>query len=111
MKFNKMFFALITIAMLSAGGVFAQNADFSMTNNTGMTLIDVFISPSASDNWGSDVIPTDMILDGETFNFTFSDVTADQCIWDIMFTGEDGIAYYMRGVDLCTITTITLSKN
>jgi len=111
MKFNKIFFALIAAVMLSAGGVFAQNADFSMTNNTGMTLIDVFISPSASDNWGSDVIPSDMILDGETFNFTFSNVTSDQCIWDIMFTAEDGVAYYMRGVDLCTLTTITLSKN
>lgn len=89
----------------------AQSQDFQMTNNTGMTLIDVFISPSDSESWGSDVIPGDLILDGETFNFTFTDVSPEKCMWDIMFTADDGVKYYMKGVNLCELTTITLSKN
>jgi hypothetical protein len=89
----------------------AQSQDFSMTNNTGMILIDVFISPNDENNWGSDVIPKDLILDGETFNFTFTGVAADKCVWDIMFTAEDGVKYYMQNVDLCSITSITLSKD
>lgn len=100
--------ALILLALNQS--VNAQsNQDFSMTNNTGMTLVDVFISPNNSDDWGSDVIPKDMILDGETFNFTFTGVDPDHCSWDILFTADDGNKYYMKGVDLCSLTSITLS--
>lgn len=87
----------------------AQN--FSMINNTGMVLVDVFIAPSDSDDWGDDVIPTDVVQNGETFDFTFSDVSPDECMWDILFTGEDGVEYYMRKVDLCNTSTITLTMN
>lgn len=103
------FIVLMGLALFSQSAN-AQNQNFSITNNTGMILIDVFISPSASDNWGSDVIPKDMILDGETFDFTFTGVDPDHCSWDILFTADDGVKYYMRGVDLCSITSITLSK-
>lgn len=85
--------------------------DFSITNNTGLTLIDVYISPNESNDWGEDVIPKDMIADGETFDFTFSDVSAEKCLWDIKFNAEDGVEYFMKGVNLCEISTITLNKN
>src|SRR5690349_24882708 len=87
----------------------AQSQNFSMNNNTGMILIDVFISPSDAESWGPDVIPKDMIGDGETFDFTFTDVSPEKCSWDILFTAQDGVKYYMRHVDLCNTHTITLS--
>lgn len=89
----------------------AQSQNFEMTNGTGYTIVDVFISPSESESWGSDVIPKDMILDGETFNFTFDGISPEKCMWDILFTSEDGNKYYMRGLNLCEITTITLTSN
>lgn len=88
----------------------AQNQNFSINNSTGMTLIDVFISPNDENNWGSDVIPKDMILTGETFDFTFTGVDPNKCVWDIMFTADDGVKYYMQDVDLCNTVSITLSK-
>jgi len=51
-----------------------------------------------------------MILDGETFNFTITDVSPDKCSWDIMFTADNGTKYYMKGVDLCNTVSITLSS-
>ena len=109
---KKAFWIFVVAAglFIFAGESKAQNQNFSMTKNTGMILVDVFVSPSASDNWGSDVIPKDMILDGETFDFTFTGVDPEHCSWDILFTADDGNKYYMRGVDLCSITSITLSK-
>jgi len=103
--------AALFMLFMFGGNLMAQSQDFSMTNHTGMILVDVFISPSSADNWGPDVIPKDMILDGETFNFTFTGVDPQHCSWDILFTADDGNKYYMRGVDLCSITSITLSKN
>lgn len=85
--------------------------NFSMVNNTGMVLVDVFIAPSESDDWGDDVIPSDVVENGQTFDFTFTGVSPDQCMWDILFTGEDGVEYYMRKVDLCNTSTITLTMN
>jgi hypothetical protein len=110
---KKLIFAIAVVLCFTAlnNTLNAQTQNFSITNNTGMILIDVFISESDAENWGSDVIPKDMILDGETFDFTFTDVSPEKCSWDIMFTADDGVKYYMRHVDLCSITTITLSKN
>lgn len=85
----------------------AQN--FQMVNNTGMVLLDVFISPNDSEDWGSDVIPKDVIQNGETFDFTFTDVSPEKCIWDIKFTGEDGVAYIMQDINLCKTGVITLT--
>ena len=110
LKKSLLIFAAVLGLFIFSQSAHAQNQNFSMTNNTGMILVDVFISPSASDNWGSDVIPKDMILDGETFDFTFTGVDPEHCSWDILFTADDGNKYYMRGVDLCSITSITLSK-
>jgi hypothetical protein len=111
MKKSLLYLFLLGALFVFNSSVQAQSQDFSMTNNTGMTLIDVFISPSDSESWGSDVIPGDLILDGETFNFTFTDVSPEKCMWDIMFTAEDGVKYYMRHVNLCELTTITLTNN
>lgn len=111
MKRSLFIFAAVLMLFVFGSSLKAQsNQDFSMTNHTGMILVDVFISPSSADNWGPDVIPKDMILDGETFNFTFTGVDPQHCSWDILFTADDGNKYYMRGVDLCSITSITLSK-
>lgn len=104
-------FAAMGFFILSQNVKAQSNQDFSMTNNTGMILVDVFISPSSAANWGPDVIPKDMILDGETFNFHFTGVDPEHCSWDIMFTADDGVKYYMNGVDLCSLTSITLSKH
>lgn len=109
-KITFLTFVLAVLFLLNTDSQ-AQSQDFSMTNNTGMTLIDVYLSPTSSDNWGSDVIPGDLILDGETFNFTFTGFDKDNCLWDIKFTADDGNSYTMTGVDLCAITTITLTKN
>ncbi len=111
MKKSLLIGAALFMLFMFGGNLMAQSQDFSMTNHTGMILVDVFISPSSADNWGPDVIPKDMILDGETFNFTFTGVDPQHCSWDILFTADDGNKYYMRGVDLCSITSITLSKN
>lgn len=85
----------------------AQN--FQMVNNTGMVLLDVFISPNDSEDWGSDVIPKDVIQNGETFDFTFTDVSPDKCIWDIKFTAENGTEYIMQDINLCKTSVITLT--
>lgn len=110
MKKSLFILALVTGLFIFGQSANAQNQNFSMANNTGMILVDVFISPSSADNWGPDDIPKDLILDGETFNFTFTGVDAEHCSWDIMFTADTGTKYTMTGVDLCSITSITLSK-
>ena len=111
MKKSLLFGFVLGVLFLFNSGAQAQSQNFTMTNNTGMILVDVFISPSDSESWGSDVIPGDLILDGESFDFTFTDVSPEKCMWDIMFTADDGVKYYMKGVNLCEITTITLTKN
>ena len=111
MKKTFFVFAVLFFLSIIVGSSTAQsNQDFSITNKTGMILVDVFISAHDAEHWGPDVIPKDMILDGETFNFTFTDVSSDKCSWDILFTADNGQKYYMKGVDLCNTVSITLTS-
>lgn len=110
MKKFSFILAFVLCMLALSKDVNSQSQNFSMTNNTGMIIIDVFISPNDENNWGSDVIPKDMILDGETFDFTFTGVDPSKCVWDILFTAQDGNKYYMQDVDLCATTSITLYK-
>ena len=75
-----------------------------------MILTHVYISPDNKDDWGNDVIPKDMVLDGETFIFNFH-VDESHCVWDIKFTVDTGESYFMQDLNLCQITSITLTKN
>jgi hypothetical protein len=111
MKKLLMAFVIVMAFLALSKDINAQSQNFSMTNNTDLILIDVFISPNDENNWGSDVIPKDMILPGETFDFSFTGVDPSKCVWDIMFTADDGVKYYMQDVDLCNLTSITLSKD
>ena len=53
------------IALLfAAGPAFANDADFVLRNKTGYQIDEVYVAPSASKNWGNDIMGTGALGSG-----------------------------------------------
>ena len=87
-------------------GTARQN--FSVVNATGHTVVTLNVSPASQENWGEDVLGTQVIANGQTAQIVF-DRGETQCIYDIRATYDDGDTTDERGVNLCQTATVRLT--
>lgn len=109
-KFNlSVFFCAITSTLLS-GNAFAGDADFTLTNRTGYTLREVYISPSNKNAWGDDRMGKGYLDHGKSRLFRFSDKSS--CTQDLKVVFDDDESEVIwEDFDLCEINKITLKYN
>jgi hypothetical protein len=82
--------------------------DFTIVNKTGHIVASLNVSPTSKDEWGPDILGSDVLRDGESGKITF-DRAADECKWDLKATYDDGDTTEMKDVDLCEVATVTLN--
>jgi plastocyanin len=92
----------------TGGATAGAQQNFTITNNTGHTVVTLNVSPSNEDAWGPDILGRDMLANGESAQVTFERGDT-QCQWDIKATYDDGDTTDMRGVNLCEVATVTLT--
>ncbi|MCL1827656.1 MAG: serine protease, partial [Candidatus Cloacimonetes bacterium] len=68
-------------------------------NNTGYTIYYVYISPSSSDQWGSDLLATKVILDERVFTATIPNYSA-LTLYDVRVIDSDNDSYTKRNIRL-----------
>ncbi|HEV2866361.1 MAG TPA: hypothetical protein VGX37_07585 [Allosphingosinicella sp.] len=98
--------ALSFAAMATAA--FAAQQDFTIVNHTGQAIMTLNVSPTTQNSWGPDILGVDVLGADEQADISF-DNSEDECMWDIRVTYEDGDTGDWRGINLCEITTVTLS--
>jgi len=86
----------------------AGQQNFTLVNNTGHTVVTLNVSASNQNSWGEDILGRDTLANGESAAITF-DRSETQCMFDIRATYDDGDTTDARGVNLCTLTTVTLT--
>ncbi|MGA1530314.1 MAG: argininosuccinate lyase [Kiritimatiellia bacterium] len=96
--------------VLFAAPALALNLDFELANETGVDIYEIYISPSEMDEWGDDILEDDILEDGDVLDVSF-DPYEESELWDIMVVDGDGNAIYWTGLDLTTISTVTLNMN
>jgi len=100
------------IAALSLGAssnALAQgNQNFTLDNDTGYTVEEVYVSPSKSDDWEEDVLGQKVLPDQSSVEITFpgKDKT---CVYDLRVVYDDGEVAEWVNFDLCTISRIKIS--
>lgn len=106
--------ALLALAVLAlpAPAVHAESElDFTLANATGYGIAEVYIAPSKSDNWGSNILQ-ESLENGESVAIQFHPSAAAVNDWDIMIVWVDGGEnVYWRHAKLKNITKITLKYN
>jgi hypothetical protein len=85
----------------------AARQNFSVVNGTGHTVLTLNVSPTTEDEWGPDILGSQVLQNGQTAQVTF-DRAESQCNYDIRATYDDGDTTDMRGVNLCQVGTVNL---
>ena len=93
----------VMVARASAGPVL----DFTLVNKTGLVIQQVYLSPTADDEWGEDVMGRDVLDDDESVKIRFSR-RETECMWDLKVVDEDEDAVVWKKLNLCEASQITL---
>jgi hypothetical protein len=104
---------LFGLALVAAGigGAAAQSAnlDFTLTNNSTLTVIEFYTSPATLEGWGENALGGALLGPGATGTVTVWQ-GADQCLYDMKFVFEDGKEFIDQGIDLCATGEYSLAN-
>lgn len=74
---------------LSAAPVAAQDVYFELINNSQLTLVQFFASPTYDQYWGNDILGNQVVRPGYSGTVTIADGETT-CVYDMLFVMEDG---------------------
>lgn len=100
---------IASFLFLSLGG-FARATEFSFTlvNNTGVEIIDLYFSPASRGQWGKEVLLLEILPQGEEVGLQFSrPEKADS--WDIKIVDEQETACQWSGLKLSEVSKVVLT--
>jgi hypothetical protein len=112
-RFRFTYFAVLAVVVtalaLTARDVRADPRNFTLVNDSGVTITHVYVSAADVRDWGDNILGRDVLFPGESVDILFSryDGEAGNCLYDIMVMGKDGEEGYLYGVDLCNTLTVT----
>lgn len=67
----------------------AQDVYFDIINNSQLTLMYFYASPTYDPNWGEDILGNQVVPPGTSGTVTIADGEST-CVYDMMFVMEDG---------------------
>jgi hypothetical protein len=86
----------------------AADQDFTLVNDTGVTIDKLYISPHNSDDWEEDILGTDTLSSGETLDIKFH--RAEKAPeWDLRIEDKQGNSIEWENLNLLEIAKITLN--
>jgi len=94
--------ALCGVAVLASG-----DQDFVLVNKTGMTIDELYVSPSNANDWGEDILGQDTLDNNQKATIRFHH-TETECLWDLKIVDEDGDDVTWEDINLCKASEITL---
>lgn len=95
------------VASLSAPTIAQSKLDFTLKNDTGLTIAELYVSPNTSEDWEEDVLGKDVLEHGASLDIAFSR-TEKTCLWDLKIIDDDDDAVEWESLDLCKASHITL---
>jgi DUF4097 and DUF4098 domain-containing protein YvlB len=110
MKKTLFFFILAAgLFLFSTSNSSAQALTFQVTNNTGVTLVDVFVTPAETTNWGNDILPNDLFEDGSTITVTIPETYGETCMFDMKITDLADGNITFTGIDACKLIALQIN--
>lgn len=97
-----------SITMLGAGRALAGDQDFTLHNDTGVTIKELYISPHDTKDWEENVLGKDSLKDGEEQEITFPKREKAEN-WDLKVVDPDGNSVEWANLKLTEITDVTLT--
>lgn len=99
--------ALLLLAGSVSPLVAQSKLDFTLKNDTGLVISEVYVAPNHGDEWEEDIMGKDVLGQGEEVEITFSR-TEKTCSWDLKIVDEKDNEVEWTELDLCKASHITL---
>ena len=100
-------FAVTAALALIAAPALAEDLQFVLINNSSVNLHQLYVSETASDAWGEDILGQDILEAGMQATVTITDGLS-VCDYDLRFVAEDG-SEATGTQNLCELGTFTLT--
>ncbi len=97
-------------SILLSGAAIAGGADFTLVNRTGYTLREIYVSPSHKNAWGKDRMGDNVLDNGKSRLFKFSDKSSCKQDLKVVFDDDESEVVWEE-IDLCEVEKITLKYN
>ncbi|MBX7220822.1 MAG: hypothetical protein K1Y36_12805 [Blastocatellia bacterium] len=81
--------------------------DFTLVNQTNVTIHNVYVSPSASDDWEEDILGVDVLSHGDSVDISFSRKERAK-YWDLKVSDGEGNSIVWTKLNLLEISKVTL---
>ena len=106
-RMNRSVLIALFLLLATAGAVFAGKQDFTLVNQTGFDIHEVYLSPHGGDDWEEDVMGKGILADGQSvaIKFARTDKTKD---WDLKVVDKDGRAIVWEKLNFLEISKVTL---
>jgi hypothetical protein len=98
------------LSLLLVSTAFAQGRqDFTVHNDTGVEIHELYVSPHNSDDWEDDILGEDTLPDGESVTIHFSRKESAK-LWDLKIVDSEGTSVEWENLNLLKISEVTLHK-
>ena len=102
------FSVVAAVSLAGAGRALAGDQDFTVHNDTGVTIKELYVSPHSTDDWEENVLGKDSLKDGEEQEITFPKREKTEN-WDLKIVDSDGNSVEWANLKLTEITDVTLT--
>ena len=100
--------AILALSTLFSSAAFAQGKqDFTVVNQTGVEIHELYVSPHSADDWEEDVLGKDTLPNGESTEITFS-AKEKAKMWDLKIVDSKGNSIEWENLNLLEISKVTL---
>jgi hypothetical protein len=101
-------FGVIALSVVMAA-VFPQDRkrNFTLRNQTGVEIHQLYLSPHSSDDWEEDVLGREALPDGESVQVNFDDRDKHE-MWDLKVVDGKGASITWEKLDLTKISDVTI---
>jgi len=106
-----LFLVIAGISFMSAKNSSAQELTYQVTNNTGVTLVDVFVAPAESNHWGNDILPNNLFENGSTITVTLPAEFGTSCMFDMKITDAVGGHVTFTNIDACKLISLQINAD
>ncbi|HEY8345461.1 MAG TPA: argininosuccinate lyase [Bacillota bacterium] len=95
------------VLLMAAGGLtLGASHSFTLINESGFDIYEIYISPSSSNDWEEDILEDDILPHGGHLEIAFD--YADVESWDLLIVDEDGNSSSWEALNLLEIYTIRI---